>query len=115
MITKSGTNKFHGELFEFNRNTDFNAWQWNPPNPYRRQQGPLPPQQFGGTVGGPIKHDKAFFFFSYAGLRQVQGSSGHRRCGAHGCRAPGRLYRGHVDLYNPITSRGTPTGRPANR
>ena len=32
MITKSGTNKFHGSLFEFNRNTDFNAYSWNPSN-----------------------------------------------------------------------------------
>ena len=71
VITKSGTNKFHGGLFEFNRNTDFNAWQWHPAvgaikAPYHRNN-------FGGTFGGPIKHDKAFFFGSYAGLRQVQG------------------------------------------
>jgi hypothetical protein len=75
-VTKSGTNKFHGSLFEFNRNSDFNAYSWNPPKdpitakifktPYHRNN-------FGGTVGGPIKHDKAFFFFSYAGLRQIIG------------------------------------------
>jgi hypothetical protein len=70
VITKSGTNKFHGSLFEFNRNTDFNAWNWNPAPgsikaPYHRNQ-------YGGTVGGPIKHDKSFFFFSYAGLKQIQ-------------------------------------------
>jgi len=64
VITKSGTNKFHGGLFEFNRNTDFNAWQWHPAvgaikAPYHRNN-------FGGTFGGPIKHDKAFFFGSYA-------------------------------------------------
>ena len=78
VITKSGSNKFHGGLFEFNRNTDFNAFGWNPSpnaitgtlvkNPYHRNN-------FGGTFGGPIKHDKAFFFFSYAGLRQVQGAT----------------------------------------
>jgi hypothetical protein len=68
VITKSGTNKLHGGLFEFNRNTDFNAWQWDPGTSpkaaYHRNQ-------FGGDVGGPIKRDKAFFFFSYAGLRQI--------------------------------------------
>jgi hypothetical protein len=73
VITKSGTNQFHGGLFEFNRNTDFNANSWAPAHnaagkiivtPYHRNQ-------FGGNLGGPIKHDKAFFFFSYAGLRQV--------------------------------------------
>jgi hypothetical protein len=73
VITKSGTNKFHGGLFEFNRNTDFNAYPWTPPGstsiklPYHRNQ-------FGGNIGGPIKHDKAFFFFSYGGLRQTVGS-----------------------------------------
>jgi len=73
VITKSGTNKFHGGAFEFNRNTDFNANSWIPAHnaagaiivsPYHRNQ-------FGGYVGGPIKKDKAFFFFSYGGLRQI--------------------------------------------
>ena len=70
VITKSGTNKFHGGLFEFNRNTDFNAYPWGSTikNPYHRNQ-------FGGNFGGPVKHDKAFFFFSYAGLRQVAGAA----------------------------------------
>lgn len=73
VITKSGTNQWHGGLFEFNRNTDFNANTWAPAHntagaiivsPYHRNQ-------FGGGVGGPIKRNKAFFFFSYGGLRQV--------------------------------------------
>lgn len=74
-VTKSGTNHFHGSLFEFNRNTDFNAYPWNAPKnaagkfinaPYHRNQ-------YGGVVGGPVKKNKAFFFFSYAALRQVVG------------------------------------------
>jgi hypothetical protein len=67
-VTKSGTNQFHGALFEFNRNTDFNATPWNSASkaPYHRNQ-------FGGAFGGPVKRDKAFFFFSYGGLRQVVG------------------------------------------
>jgi hypothetical protein len=67
-VTRSGTNQFHGSLFEFVRNTDLNATPWNSTlnAPYHRNQ-------FGGTVGGPVKHDKAFFFFSYAGLRQTVG------------------------------------------
>jgi hypothetical protein len=73
VITKSGTNQFHGGLFEFNRNTDFNANSWAPAHnaagkiivtPYHRNQ-------FGGDLGGPVKKDKAFFFFSYGGLRQI--------------------------------------------
>ena len=73
VITKSGTNHLHGGVFEFNRNTDFNANSWAPAHnaagqiivtPYHRNQ-------FGGEVGGPVKKDKAFFFFSYGGLRQI--------------------------------------------
>jgi hypothetical protein len=78
VLTKSGTNKLHGSLFEFNRNTDFNAYSWNPSNsPFTGKpfKNPLHRNNFGGTVGGPIRHDKAFFFFSYAGLRQVQGGN----------------------------------------
>ena len=67
-ITKSGTNQIHGSLFEFNRNTDLNDTPWNSKfnPPYHRNQ-------FGGVVGGPVKRDKAFFLFSYGGLRQVVG------------------------------------------
>ena len=73
VITKSGTNQWHGGLFEFNRNTDFNANTWTPAQNAAGQiiVSPYHRNQFGGDVGGPIKKDKAFFFFSYAGLRQV--------------------------------------------
>ncbi len=74
VITKSGTNKFHGALFEFNRNTDFNAYPWTAGQGGPAIKLPYHRNQFGGTVGGPIMHDKAFFFFSYGGLRQVAGS-----------------------------------------
>jgi Carboxypeptidase regulatory-like domain len=74
VITKSGTNKFHGSLFEFNRNTDFNAFPWTAGQGGPAVKLPYHRNQFGGTVGGPIKHDKAFFFFSYGGLRQTAGS-----------------------------------------
>jgi hypothetical protein len=73
VITKSGTNQFHGGLFEFNRNTDFNANSWAPAHNALGQivVSPYHRNQFGGDVGGPVKKDKAFFFFSYGGLRQV--------------------------------------------
>jgi hypothetical protein len=69
VLTRSGTNKFHGSLFEFVRNTDLNATPWGTTvnAPYHRNQ-------FGGTVGGPIIRDRTFFFFSYAGLRQSTGT-----------------------------------------
>lgn len=75
-VTRSGTNQFHASLFEFNRNTDLNAYPWNAPkNPLTGAfiNAPYHRNQFGGAIGGPVKHDKAFFFFSYAGLRQVVG------------------------------------------
>jgi len=74
VITKSGTNKFHGGLFEFNRNTDFNAYPWTAGQGAAAIKLPYHRNQFGGNIGGPIKHDKAFFFFSYGGLRQTVGS-----------------------------------------
>lgn len=69
VITKSGTNAFHGSLFEFFRDRNFNAQQHN----IGPDQGKTPYNQhrFGGTVGGPIIHDKTFFFGSYAGFRYI--------------------------------------------
>ena len=78
VVTKSGTNKFHGEVFEFNRNTDFNAFSWNPaPNAFTHTlvKNPYHRNNFGAAFGGPIKRDRSFFFFSYAGLRQIQGAT----------------------------------------
>jgi hypothetical protein len=68
-LTHSGTDQFHGSLFEFLRNTDLNATPWNSTlnAPYHRNQ-------FGGTFGGPIRHQKSFLFFSYGGLRQSTGT-----------------------------------------
>src|ERR1019366_6661143 len=77
VLTTLRSNKFHGELFEFDRNTVFNAFSWIPTkNPLTQAPMKLPYHRnnFGGAFGGPIKHDKAFFFFSYAGLRQTQGA-----------------------------------------
>ena len=67
VITKSGTNNFHGSLFEFARNTSLNANVWGNAS----DKPPLHRNQFGGTLGGPIRKDKTFFFFSYQGLRQI--------------------------------------------
>jgi hypothetical protein len=67
IVTKSGTNQFHGTAFDYLRNDDFDARNYFDapplPKPLLRQN------DFGGTFGGPILKDKAFFFFSYEGLR----------------------------------------------
>jgi len=68
VVTKSGTNQFHGSAFGYIRNSTFDAREFIDPVPIPAfRLG-----QFGGTFGGPIKKDKAFFFLSYEGLRQLQ-------------------------------------------
>ncbi|MFZ3199700.1 MAG: carboxypeptidase regulatory-like domain-containing protein [Candidatus Acidiferrales bacterium] len=69
VVTKSGTNDFHGSLFEFWRNDALNATPWNS----TVGKPPLHRNQFGGTFGGPIIKNKTFFFVSYQGLRQLSG------------------------------------------
>jgi hypothetical protein len=79
VVTKSGTNSFHGDLWEYNRNNFFNGNDYF----YKRTEvdvldEPNKPQTlkqntFGGTIGGPVIKDKVFFFGSYQGLRQVNG------------------------------------------
>lgn len=74
VITKGGTNTFHGTLFEFFRNNDLNANDFffnraGTARPILRQN------QFGGTIGGPVIKDKLFFFGSYQGTRQTNGVS----------------------------------------
>jgi hypothetical protein len=70
VITKQGTNQLHGDVFEFLRNTDVDARSFFDPSRGSYQQN-----QFGGTLGGPIKRDKIFFFGDYQGNRVVQGVS----------------------------------------
>jgi len=71
VITKSGTNKFHGSAFEFLRNRAFDA-----KNYFSATKDDHKQNQFGGTIGGPIVKDKVFFFGDYQGNRVVQGQSG---------------------------------------
>lgn len=69
---KSGTNQFHGVLFEFLRNDKFDASNWFN-NRAGQDKPPFRFNQFGGTLGGPIIRDKTFFFVNYEGLRRIQG------------------------------------------
>jgi hypothetical protein len=72
VVTKSGTNQFHGSAYDYWRNTDFNANTFfNKANLQNLQPRPiLERNQFGGTLGGPILKDRLFFFFAYQGQRQ---------------------------------------------
>ena len=81
MISKGGTNQFHGDLFEYIRNSAFNARNFF--------DGPKVPQleknNFGGSFGGPIKKDKTFFYAVYEGLRENLGYSAVNTVPAVGC------------------------------
>jgi outer membrane receptor protein involved in Fe transport len=71
VVTKSGSNEFHGSVFEFfrdkalNANNAINELNNRPKSPYHYHQ-------FGGTIGGPIRRDRDFFFFNYDGQRNTQ-------------------------------------------
>ena len=76
VVTKSGTNNFHGTLFGYFRNSVFDARNFND---YDLNGNPAVPPfrmgQYGMTVGGPIVKNKTFFFISYEGLRQLQSTT----------------------------------------
>src|SRR5580658_984903 len=69
-VIKSGTNGFHGDVFEYLRNDDLDA---SPFFVVTSQKPPYQQNQFGGTIGGPIQKDKTFFFGDYEGFRLRQG------------------------------------------
>ena len=78
IVTRSGSNQLHGSLYEYNRNSAFDARNYfntkfqadGSPNP----QSHFNNNNFGGSLGGPIVKDKAFFFFAYEGQRERVGS-----------------------------------------
>ncbi|MGA2852222.1 MAG: carboxypeptidase regulatory-like domain-containing protein [Terracidiphilus sp.] len=100
VITKSGTNAFHGSAFDFLRNTDLDARNYFSPT-----RGAFRQNQYGGTFGGPLRQNKVFFFADYQGTRQTQGidtgeisvPSSEDRTGDLSDLAPG-------NFYNPATN-----------
>ena len=70
ILTKSGTNTFHGTAYEFVRNDRFDARDF-----FARQDPILDQHQFGGSFGGPLRNDRTFFFLDYEGFRNEQGVS----------------------------------------
>jgi len=107
VITKSGSNRFHGNIYEYFRNTDLDA---------RNYPAPATPQlnqnQFGGTFGGPVKKDRTFFFLSYEGRRIRAGTVGdllnvptaaERNAASGNFGGPGAF-----NVINPVT--GAPYG-----
>jgi len=70
IITRSGSNQFHGSLWDFVRNSAMDAKSF-----FADSVEPLERNQFGGTFGGPVKKDKTFFFLYYEGVRDQQGET----------------------------------------
>jgi hypothetical protein len=86
-VSKSGTNKFHGDLFEYVRNSALDA------NDFFANRGgvpiaPLQRNQFGGAFGGPIKKDKTFFYGAYEGIQQQLGLTNNNLVPSAGCIKP---------------------------
>ena len=107
-VQKSGTNKFHGVGYEFNRNTSFNASDF-----FSNRDGAPKPKyirnQYGGEVDGPIIKDKAFFSFTYDRLDIRQGSTINQAVPTPSelnamSLGAGPLAQQYIKAYNPITS-----------
>jgi Carboxypeptidase regulatory-like domain/TonB dependent receptor len=78
IVTKSGTNNWHGSAFDYFRNSALNARNYFNASPNELNGGAQQPfhlNQFGGTIGGPIIHDKTFFFVDYEGVRETGAQS----------------------------------------
>jgi hypothetical protein len=101
VVTRSGSNQLHGSVFEFLRNNDFDARNYF-------DVGSAPPfhqNQFGARLGGPIKHDKMFFFLNYEGFRQIQPTTDYALVPTAEQLA-GNFSADTAQIYNPFT--GTP-------
>jgi hypothetical protein len=116
--TKSGTNALHGSAFEFLQNNVFEARDsftqglHNPgtPAPPNRGIPPLRWNQFGGSIGGPIKKDKIFFFGDYQGTQRRIGASQSVRVPTAQEKA-GNFSDLNTAIYNPATGNADGTGR----
>jgi Carboxypeptidase regulatory-like domain/TonB-dependent Receptor Plug Domain len=110
-ITKSGTNEFHGALYEYFRNDALNA-----NNPFLKVAGVKRPALkrniFGGTLGGPLKKEKAFFFLSYQGTRERNGASIFNSLSSNVLIAPGltndRSAATLLNTFKPVLPNGQP-------
>jgi hypothetical protein len=90
---KQGTNRFHGDVFEFYRDTFLNTRNFFQKNPITLATPTFHQNIFGGTIGGPILKDKLFFFFGYQGTRQAIPQAG-----------------GNVRVFSPAQLAGNYTG-----
>ncbi len=109
LVTKSGTNQFHGSLYEYHRNTITSANDW-----FNNKDGVERPalirNNFGGAVGGPIRKDRLFFFFNYEGFREAKGSSVAQEVPLPTLGQGIARYRTADGSSDPTCPSGTPSG-----
>jgi hypothetical protein len=111
VTTRSGTNALHGQVYEFLRNTKFNARPYFFP-----ERRPNNQNQFGGNAGGPIIRDKTFFFAGWESSRQRNGNGGGARLRVRTPTADQREGRFNVSLYDPVARALFPNNTiPASR
>ena len=106
MVTKEGTNKFHGESYEYNQNADLAANTFVL-NAAGQPRAAFNRNQFGGNIGGPIWKNKAFFFFNFGGFRQRQYSIVQLNFPTQAMRE-GDFGALGTQLYNPLTGAAFP-------
>jgi hypothetical protein len=132
LITESGSNSFHGSVWEYLRNADMDARNF-----FATAKPEFIRNQYGGAMGGPIRRNKTFFFGSYEGLRLIQGQSGTtvvptaaeragnfssfltgqtaNLCASSGSAAPANLNFDTGQLFNPASEHlFTCPANPAN-
>lgn len=109
LVTRSGSNQFHGSLFEIHRNTVTNANDF-----FNNASGVDRPQLlrniFGGSIGGPIKKNRAFFFFTYEGFREATATSVVREVPLPTLGQGIVRYRTDSKTSDPGCPAGTPAG-----
>jgi hypothetical protein len=108
VVTKSGTNQVHGDVFYFLRNDALDAAQWEYTGAHLKND--LKRNQFGGSIGGPIKKDKLFYFASFDGTRQVFANPILETVPTQAMRQ-GSFPAGDV-VFNPILQAGQTTIQP---
>ena len=106
MTTKSGTNQFHGSVFEYHRNDAFDA-----KNFFDSRIDPIPPferNQYGGTIGGPVRQNRLFFFANYEGLREDKALTSRGSVPLAALRAGN--FAGRNPIYDPASRVQQPNG-----
>lgn len=106
IVTRSGTNQLHGSAFEFLRNGNLNARNFFAPT-----QDTLKRNQFGGSVGGPIRRDKLFFFGTYQGTRTTSAASGNVKFVPTAAERTGDFSATPRQLIDPVTNVPIPGNR----